>query len=92
MVVIVLEKAPDSLRGYLTRWLIQPRRGVYLGHATARVRERLWSQIRSKIKSGNAIMIWPDRTCPQGYRALQAGKSGTTLEDFDGLLLPFSAI
>ena len=42
MVVMILENVSPSLRGELTRWLIEPHPGVFVGHVTARVRDLLW--------------------------------------------------
>ena len=47
MVVIVLSAAPASLRGALTRWLMEVSSGVFVGHLSARVREQLWELVRS---------------------------------------------
>ena len=44
MIVMILEKVPVRLRGELTRWLIEPRQGVFVGHINAMVRERLWEK------------------------------------------------
>lgn len=45
MIVIVLTVSPPKLRGHLTRWLFEISPGVYVGKASARVRELLWQQI-----------------------------------------------
>ena len=37
MVVMVLEKVPVSLRGELTRWLIEPHPGVFVGRQLVEV-------------------------------------------------------
>ena len=42
MIVMLLEKVPLRVRGELTRWLIEPHTGVFVGHVNAMVRERLW--------------------------------------------------
>ena len=44
MVVMIMESVPVSLRGELSRWLIEPHPGVFLGHLTAMVRDRLWER------------------------------------------------
>ena len=41
MLVIVTEAAPPRLRGFLARWLLEVRAGVYVGSYSVRVRERL---------------------------------------------------
>ena len=52
MLVMVLENVPPSLRGELTRWLIEPRPGVFVGHVSALVRDRLWATQFHPEKSG----------------------------------------
>ena len=44
MVVIILEKVSPALRGELTRWLIEPHPGVFVGHVSGMVRDRLWEK------------------------------------------------
>ncbi|HEY79739.1 MAG TPA: type I-E CRISPR-associated endoribonuclease Cas2, partial [Caldilineae bacterium] len=58
MVVIILEKVPTSLRGELSRWLIEPHTGVFVGHVSAMVRERLWMKVCSKLRGGGALLIY----------------------------------
>lgn len=86
MVVLILEKVTPSLRGELTRWLIQPHTGVFVGHVSARVRELLWRRVEKSLKSGAGIMIYPsDNEQRFGIRTL--GPTKKTIEDFDGLKL-----
>jgi CRISPR-associated protein Cas2 len=58
MIVIIVERAPTSLRGELTRWLLEPKAGVFVGRVSARVREKLWKRVCSKVKGGSCILIW----------------------------------
>jgi len=58
MLVIVLENAPQRLRGRLAIWLLEIRAGVYVGNYSAKVRERIWSQVEDGIGDGNAVMAW----------------------------------
>ncbi len=44
MLVMILEKLPRSLRGALSRWLIEVRPGTFLGNPSQRVRDELWSR------------------------------------------------
>ena len=44
MIVMVLETVPVGLRGELTRWLLEPHTGVFVGHVNAMVRDRLWEK------------------------------------------------
>jgi CRISPR-associated protein Cas2 len=40
--VMILEKLPRSLRGELSRWLIEVRPGTFLGNPNQRIRDELW--------------------------------------------------
>ena len=46
MILMSLERTPASLRGELSRWLMEIRTGVYLGHVEvlARRRDRVTSR------------------------------------------------
>ena len=86
MLVMILEKGPVSLRGELSRWLVQPATGVFLGNPSRRVRDELWTKACRKIKSGNVIQIWTARN-EQGYEFRQHGNSKRSITDFEGLAL-----
>jgi CRISPR-associated protein Cas2 len=58
MIVITLTDCPPALRGDLTKWFQQIDTGVYVGHASARVREEIWKRIRENAGSGRAIMVF----------------------------------
>ena len=62
MVVLVLSAAPASLRGSMTRWLLEASPGVFVGHLSARVREQLWELVRAYIGDGRALLIWSVRS------------------------------
>ncbi|MBX3395394.1 MAG: type I-E CRISPR-associated endoribonuclease Cas2 [Phycisphaerae bacterium] len=89
MMVLILHKVRPGFRGRLTRWLVQPRTNVYVGHPSARIRERLWKKVEEEIdlKGGSAILIHPD-ACEQGYRIVTYGRTPRIMRDFDGLILP----
>ncbi|WP_293780146.1 type I-E CRISPR-associated endoribonuclease Cas2e [uncultured Aeromicrobium sp.] len=61
MIVVVLTVVPERLRGDLTRWLLEISPGVYVGVASARVRERLWARIVELSATGRAIMVYSAR-------------------------------
>ncbi|WP_448759691.1 type I-E CRISPR-associated endoribonuclease Cas2e [Actinomyces oricola] len=62
MVVIVLSAAPATLRGALTRWLLEVAPGVYVGHLSSRVREQLWELVRAYIGQGRALLVYSVRS------------------------------
>ena len=62
MVVLILSAAPASLRGSMTRWLLEVSPGVFVGRLSARVREQLWELVRAYIGEGRALLIWSVRS------------------------------
>ena len=86
MVVLILERVSPSLRGLLTRWMIQPRAGVFVGNVSALVRDKLWENAKKRLKRGGAILIHSSNT-EQGFAIRTAGRTDRLIEDFDGLFL-----
>jgi CRISPR-associated protein Cas2 len=58
MLVIVTEAVPDRLRGYLSRWLLEVRAGVFIGDYSVRVRDMLTKTMQDNIEDGNAVIAW----------------------------------
>lgn len=58
MMVLVLSACPPSLRGDLTKWLLEVSAGVFIGRVSARIREELWERVKGTAGSGRAILIW----------------------------------
>ncbi len=86
MVVMVLERVPTSLRGELTRWLLEPRAGVFVGKVSALVRERLWERVCRGVRDGSALMVYSADT-EQGFALRVHGDPRRRVVDFDGLAL-----
>ena len=86
MVVIIVEKAPQSLRGLLSRWLIEPKTGVFVGHLSALVRDLLWEKYLKDLTQGSAVQIWSSNNA-QGYEMRMVGERERILVDYDGLTL-----
>ena len=86
MLVMILEKAPASLRGELSRWLLQIATEAFLGNPSRRVRDELWIKACRKIGKGNVIQIWTARN-EQGFDFRQYGNSSRTILDYGGLVL-----
>jgi CRISPR-associated protein Cas2 len=87
MIVLILERVTPSLRGELTRWLIQPKTGVFVGRVSARVRDLLWQRVGRGARDGAAILIHADNS-EQGFAIRTIGETGRLIEDFEGLYLP----
>jgi CRISPR-associated protein Cas2 len=58
MLVIVTEAVPDRLRGFLSRWLLEVRAGVFIADYSSRVREMLIGVIKDNCGDGNAVVAW----------------------------------
>lgn len=86
MVIVIVERAPVSLRGELTRWLLEPRAGVFVGRVSALVREKLWEKITTSVKKGAAILVWTTDN-EQGFAFRLHGDPSRSVRDFDGLSL-----
>jgi len=56
MTVIATTAIPDHLRGALTRWMIEPAPGLYVGTLSARVRTELWTAVSASIGDGAAVI------------------------------------
>jgi CRISPR-associated protein Cas2 len=86
MLVMVLEKVPASLRGELTRWLLEPKTGIFVGHVSALVRDRLWEKCVQQRDNGGVIQIWSTNT-EQHFAMRSWGDTDRALVEFDGLWL-----
>lgn len=86
MVIILLEKVPASLRGELTRWMIEPKTGVFVGKLSAMVRDRLWERVCKGTADGAGMLV---HACDneQGYTFQFHGETSKTVVDFEGLSL-----
>ena len=84
-VVFVLENATEKLRGTLTRWMIEPKPGVFIGTLNAMVRDKLWEMIPDHAPKG-ALMIYSCNN-EQGYEMEIFGIPTRSIADLDGLQL-----
>ncbi|GAO76679.1 MULTISPECIES: type I-E CRISPR-associated endoribonuclease Cas2e [Meiothermus] len=86
MVVIVLEKVPKTLRGELSRWMLEVSTGVFVGSVSALVRDLLWEKCIAKKSSGRCCLLYRTNN-EQGFAIRTHGDTTRTLIDFDGLTL-----
>ncbi len=86
MIVLVLERVPEGLRGELTRWLLELRAGVFVGRVSAMVRQRLWERACGRAGGGACTMVY-SAACEQGFHVEQWGAPGRALTDWEGLTL-----
>ena len=86
MVVIVLENAPEKLRGELTRWLLETKPGVFAGQISAAVRERLWQKVCTDDRRSGGLLLYSADT-EQGFRIEMCGDPKRSVIDIDGVQL-----
>jgi CRISPR-associated protein Cas2 len=86
MVVMIFESVSPSLRGNLSRWMIEPHAGVFVGKLSALVRDELWKMCPESRKGGGMIQIWTAAN-EQGFDARAYGDTSRQLTDHEGLLL-----
>ena len=86
MVVMVLERVPASVRGELTRWLLEVHPGVFIGSPSGIVRDRLWNRVCHSAKQGGCILLHNDQS-EQGFAMKTWGATRRVIEDYDGMKL-----
>lgn len=85
MIVMILECVPTSLRGELTRWLIEPHTGVFVGHVNGMVRERLWEKCcKAAGINGGVVQIWSTNT-EQRFAMRLYGHTQRNIIEMEGL-------
>lgn len=86
MMVIIMRKVPEGLKGELTRWLIQPHSGVFVGNVSAMVRDRLWEMCCKSAGEGGIIQLWSTNS-EQRFTMRMYGDTAREIVDMDGVLL-----
>jgi len=86
LMMFITENVPTSLRGELTKWMLQLKPGVFIGTLSTLVGEKLWTKIQAKLDNGGAI--WVKTTNKEQKFEMQSyGETNWSLRDFDGLQL-----
>jgi CRISPR-associated protein Cas2 len=83
---MIMENVPIGLRGELSRWLIEPHAGVFVGNVSALVRDKLWSKCCETLEVGGIIQIWSTNN-EQKFDVRVFGDTRREIVDFEGLRL-----
>ena len=86
LTVISTTAVPDHVRGALSRWMLEPTPGLYVGTLSAKVRDELWAVVAASVGTGAAVVISPSDN-EQRFTIRTAGERRRTVEDFDGLMM-----
>lgn len=87
MIVLILEKVPLSLRGELSRWLLEPKSGIFVGKVSALVREKLWEMVNEQLRPQSGAILIHSAANEQGFQILMRGDTSRVLHTIDGLQL-----
>ncbi len=86
MIVMILEKVPIGLRGELSRWLLEARAGVFVGHVSALVRDKLWEKCTDSRTTGGVLQAWSTNT-EQRFHMRASGDTSRQIVELEGLQL-----
>lgn len=86
MVVLIVESVPPSLRGELSKWMLEPRAGVFVGTLSAAVRDLLWEKARREAGGGGCTMIFRTNN-EQGFVIRTWGDTSREIVEWEGLFL-----
>lgn len=86
MTVIVMECAPESVRGELTRWFLELKPGVFVGNVNVRIRELLWKRICETDAATGSVMAF-SASNEQGFEMKVFGDPKRKVIDFEGIQL-----
>jgi len=86
MVVMIFDKTTPAIRGKLSMWFLEIKTGVFVGHVSAMVRDKLWDWVTSQPKLGGCIQVYASNT-EQHFAIRQAGATSRQILHEEGLYL-----
>lgn len=86
MVVLILESVPSGLRGELSKWMLEPKAGVFVGTVSGAVRDLLWEKACTEVGEGGCTMIYSSAN-EQGFAIRSFGDTSRSIEEWEGLFL-----
>lgn len=86
MTILILKRVPTSLRGDLSRWLLEVGTGVFVGKVSGLVRDKLWEKCQTHCKGGSGVLIKATKS-EQGFAILHFGDDRWVPRDFEGITL-----
>lgn len=86
LTVISATAVAPHVRGALSRWMLEPTPGLYVGTLSAKVRDELWAVIAASVGDGSAVLVHAADT-EQRFAIQTAGESRRAPVDLDGLAL-----
>lgn len=87
MTILLLDRVSPSLRGELSRWMLEPKAGVFVGRPSAAVRDRLWKRLCREAGTDAGCLMITHAATEQGYCIESFGNPKRIVVDFEGLQL-----
>ena len=87
MICLVLERVPASLRGDLSRWLLEVKSGIFVGHVSPVVRDNLWDITCARLRGKSGALLIMSAATDQGLKFRMSGFTDREVVDFEGLFL-----
>ncbi len=84
MTVIIAQDTPDSIRGMLKRWFIEPRPNVFVGTLNRRTHEKTIDYIKRNATEIGLLIISSFPNC-QGYKIETTGQTNRRGIEISGL-------
>ena len=82
---VVTSAVPEHVRGYLGRFMLEPRPGVFVGNVSPRVASGIWRRCADAVGSGSVVMVTSDPNREAGYSVQTAGLTDRRICNEDGL-------
>ena len=84
---VVTSAVPEHTRGYLGRFMLEPRPGVFVGNVSPRVAAGIWRMCVEAAGTGSVVMVTSDPSRETGYSVQATGLTDRRICDEDGLEL-----
>ena len=85
--VMATPAIPQHVRGYISRFLIEPRPNLFVGNCSARVRDAIWDRVCSVAGAENVTLIYSAPKREQGFEMRFHGPNSPRAVELDGLTL-----
>lgn len=86
LTLIHTTQVPPHVRGALSRWMLEPSPGLYVGTLSGKVRDELWDVISASVGEGSAVLVHTADT-EQRFTMLTSGRRRRMPVDLDGAMV-----
>jgi CRISPR-associated protein Cas2 len=87
MTILIVEGAPNRLKGRLTLWMSEIKTGVYVADCNRKMREWIWKTVKENIGRGSALIVWSTSRAEFGYDMDFVGSAHMEVVEYDGIKL-----